>query len=349
MILKYPSHSRDVNQHIMGKVTIKDIAARLNTSPKTVSKALNNQPGVSNALREQIKKKARELNYVPNVFGRGLSGKPLRTIGIILPENANPVYFLFLNGLEEKAAESDYDIILGISHEDLDREKKLIRVLLEKHVDGVIISPVHPEGNHNIEILQHLEIPYILINRSIPHQNHVCIKANSALGAYLAGQYLLQKGHSNLLHLTRKYSVSSVEDRIAGLQRIFREHNVPFQEENIYRRCEVSVESAYTEMLEILRERRDFTVVFAYNDIIAFGVMKAIHECRLRIPMDIAIMGFDNMMFADICLVPLTTVNQDLFAIGSIAMEVLLKKIHGDYEGQYPVVPEPYIVERQSV
>ena len=150
----------------MGKVTIKDIAAILNTSPKTVSKALNNQPGVSNELREKIKKKARELNYVPNIFGRGLSGKSLQTIGIILPENANPVYFFFINGLEEKAAESDYDIILCISHEDLGREKKLIRVLLEKHVDGRIISPVLPAANHNIELLQQLEIPYILINRT---------------------------------------------------------------------------------------------------------------------------------------------------------------------------------------
>ena len=333
----------------MAKVTIKDIAAILNTSPKTVSKALNNQPGVSKELREKIKKKARELNYVPNIFGRGLSGKPLRTIGIILPENANPVYFFFINGLEEKAAESDYDIILCISHEDLDREKKLIRVLLEKHVDGIIISPVLPEANHNIELLQQLEIPYILINRTIPNQKHSCVKANSALGAYLAGQYLLQKGHSNIIHLTRKYSVSSVEDRIEGLKQVFEEHTLPFQEENIYRRCEVSVESAYIEMLQILRERRDFTAVFAYNDIIAFGVMKAIHECRLRIPTDIAIMGFDNVLFSDICLVPLTTVNQDLFAIGSIAMEALLKKIHDEYDGSYPAVPEPYIMERQSV
>lgn len=334
----------------MRKVTIKDIAAILNVSPHTVSKALNNKPGVSEELRGKIKETARELNYIPNIFGRGLSGKTLKTIGIIISSYTNPAYSVILNGLEKKAAESGYNIILCDSNEDIHIEEDLIRVLLEKRVDGVIISPVdHPEINHNVEILQQFGVPYVLLSRTIKNQDHPCVKSSNFSGAYLAGQYLIQKGHSNIIHVTRRHSITTSEERIEGLKQVFQDHNLPFQEKNIYRRCEVSIESGYIEMLEILGERRDFTAVFVFNDTIAFGVMKAVHECRLRIPSDIAIMGFDNLIFSEICLVPLTTVNQDLFALGSTTMTVLLNKVHGNDDAPYPTMPEPYIVERQSV
>jgi LacI family transcriptional regulator len=332
----------------MGNVTIKDIAALLKTSPKTVSKALNNQPGVSHELREKIKKKARELNYVPNIFGRGLSGKSSRTIGVIITDNTNPMYSLILNELEQKAAIENYTIILCNSHDNLKTEEQLISILLERRVDGVIIRPVDtPETYHNLEILQRFGIPYVVINRRIPQQEQLCIRPNNFMAARLAGKYLIKKGHSQILHITRKDPVSEAEERIEGLRDVFQEYGIPFQENNIYRRCNVSVESAYIEMLQILRERGDFSAVFTYNDIIAFGVMKAVHDCRLRIPTDIAIMGVDNLKFSDICLVPLTTVNHNLRAVGAIALEALLNRIQGN-EVALSAVPEPYIVERQS-
>jgi LacI family transcriptional regulator len=335
----------------MAKVTIKDIAALVHTSPKTVSKALNNQSGVSEELRQKIQEKARELHYIPNIFGKGLSGKPLKTIGIIVPDNVNPSYSIILRGLEKKAAEFHYSIILGNSNEDILREKELVNVLLGKHVDGVIICPAYYPGiNPNVQTLQQFGMPYLLINRAISgKQEYPCVKTNNFLAAYLAGQYLIQKGHTNIIHVTRKYSVAAVEERVEGLKTVFQEHHIPFPEQNIYRCCEVSIESSYVEMLDILKERRDFTAVLTFNDVIAFGVMKAVRKNKLRIPADIAVMGFDNLIFSDICLVPLTTVNQNLYTIGTTAMEVLLKQIQGESDIQIPAIPEPYIVERESV
>lgn len=333
----------------MGKVTIKDIAAILQTSPKTVSKALNNQSGVSKELREQIQQKARELQYVPNMFGRGLSGKSSQTIGVIITDNTNPMYSLILNELEQEAAKLDYTIILCNSQGDFQREKKLIQVLLERRVEGVILRPVDtPEASENLRILQRFDIPYTVINRLIPGQEQVCIRPNNFRAAYLAGEYLLKKGHRRIIHLTRQDSVSEADERIDGLKQALGEQGFPLRETEIYRRCRVNVESAYQEMLGILRERSDFSAVFAYNDIMAFGVMKAVYECRLRIPTDIAIMGVDNLMFSDVCLVPLTTVNHNLRAVGAIALTALLNKIRQRH-APLPAVPDPYIVERQSV
>jgi DNA-binding LacI/PurR family transcriptional regulator len=334
---------------IMSKVTIKDIATILKTSPKTVSKALNNQPGVSRVLRERIQQKARELNYVPNMFGRGLSGKSSKTIGVIITDNTNPMYSLILNELEQEAAKADYTIILCNSHGSVQMEEKLIHILLERRVEGVIIRPVDaPEALRNLDILQQFDVPYVVINRLIPQQEHLCIRPNNFRAAYLAGQYLLEKGHSRVIHLTRRDSVSEAEERIEGLGQAFRDQGESFREQDIFRRCKVSVESAYGEMLQILRERSDFSAVFTYNDIMAFGTMKAVYECRLRIPTDVAIMGVDNLMFSDICLVPLTTVNHNLRAVGAIAVQTLLNRIQQQEVALLPV-PEPYIVERQSV
>ncbi len=333
----------------MKKATLRDIAALLQTTTKTVSKALNDQPGVSPELRDKIKQTAQELHYVPNMFGRGLSGKPQRSIGVILPENANPFYSFVIKGLEQEASDADYSIMLCNSNDQLDRENKALRMLIEKHVDGIILTPAQPRANENIEVLHRQKIPYALINRTIPGHDYPCVKADSAAGAYLAGQYLLDKGHRQILHLTRASSVIAVEERIQGLQQAFQERGLTWNPDNLLRACEeISVEGGYVAMQAILRTRRDFSAVFAFNDMLAFGVMKAILECGLRIPEDVAVMGFDNILFSDVCLVPLTTVNQNHTAIGAIAMKVLLEKIHGAFSGVYPPVPAPYLVIRRS-
>jgi LacI family transcriptional regulator len=345
--LKKPDFSARV---FMAKVTIKDIAALLSTSPKTVSKALNNQPGVSEELRQKIKDTAQALNYIPNIFGKGLSGQSLNTIGFIVPDNVNPSYSVVLRGAEKKAAEFHYNLILCNSNEDVQREQELTLMLIGKHVDGVIICPAyHPEANPNIALLQQFGMPYILFNRTIPHQKHPCVKTDNFRAGYLAGQYLFAKGHTQVLHVTCRDSVIAVEERINGLKAAFQEVHVSIPPANIYRRCDMSIESAYTEMMAVLNTRQDFTAVLAFNDIIAFGVMKAIRTLKYRIPADIAVMGFDNLLFSDVCLTPLTTVNQNLYAIGTTAMETLLQQIQREKHGEIPAIPEPFIVERESV
>lgn len=333
----------------MKKATLRDIAALLRTTTKTVSKALNDQPGVSPELRDKIKQTAEELHYVPNIFGRGLSGKPQRSIGVILPENANPFYSFVIKGLEQEASDADYSIMLCNSNDQLDRENKALRMLIEKHVDGIILTPAQPSANENIELLHRQKIPYVLINRTIPRHYYPCVKADSTAGALLAGQYLLDKGHRQILHLTRASSVIAVEERIQGLQQAFQERGLNWNPDDVSRTCnEISVEGGYAAMRAILRIRRDFSAVFAFNDILAFGVIKALLEYGLRIPEDVAVMGFDNILFSDVCLVPLTTVNQNHTAVGAIAMQVLLDKIHGVSSGDYPPVPAPYLVIRRS-
>ncbi len=334
----------------MKKITIKDLAEIFHISPHTVSKALNNRPGVSEELRKKIQAKAKELHYVPNIFGRGLSGKSSRTIGVILSDNTNPAYSLIIRGIEQRASEGGYSIILGNSDEDLATEQRLITLLVEKHVDGALIVPANfPESAHNIKLFQQHSIPYILMTGDIPGQKYPCVKANNVLAAYLAGEYLLQTGHETIIHLSRKQAVPVAEERIRGLKDVFAEHQFHFPDDNLYRQCEVSIESGYTEMLSILKERRDFTAVLAYNDTVAFGVMMALHECGVCIPRDVAVVGFDNLTFSQAALVPLTTVDQHLYMLGATAIECLLNILNGHRDPPCPAMPAPTVVKRQSV
>ena len=333
----------------MKKVTIKDIAAQLDISPHSVSKALNNKPGVSEELRQKVKDMASEMNYVPNVFGKGLSGKTVKTIGIIVPNDTNPAYSLILSGLGRKAAEAGYNIILSNSRENAELERKLIRMLLENRVDGVILSPIAGKGAaKNVELLRQFGVPYVLLARTLQDRQHPCVVSQNVAGAYRVGEYLLQKGHRQLIYLTSKHSFTAVEQRIEGLRKAFQAKFLTFPDGNIYRRCEVSIESGYREMLTILQERRDFTAVFAYNDIVAYGAIKALYECRLRIPADIAIVGFDNLIFSEICLVPLTTVDQNLPMLGTLAIQQLLGILQGKQNNATVMMPAPVLVERQS-
>lgn len=334
----------------MTKVTIKDIASRVNVSPKTVSKALNDLPEVSDELREKIKTVAREMNYISNRFAQSLiSGKPSRTIGVII-DHTSPAYALILRGLEERAAEQDFNIILCNSKNDVVREKKFVNMLLEKQVDGILIRPVdHHDTIYNLEILKKIKLPYVIINRSIPKHEHSCIRADSFSSAYQATQYLIRKGHQNFIHITYKFQNRSVKDRITGMKQALKEADLVFEKKNVYALDNATAQTAYTSMLRILKERGDFTAIFAYNDVMAYGAMKAVYECRLRIPSDVAIIGVDNLMFSDFCLVPLTTVNQNLYGIGKIAMDFLLKKVDGKDTSDKYEIPKPYVIERESV
>lgn len=333
----------------MKKVTIKDIAVKLGISPHSVSKALNNKPGVSEELRQKVKDVARELNYVPNIFGKGLSGKTVKTIGIIVPNDTNPSYSMILSGLGRKASDAGYSIMLCNSYEDPAIERRLIRVLLEKRVDGVILSTVAlPGGGENVELLRQFGIPYVLVARTLQNGQHPCVVPQNVKGAFLVGKHLLQKGHRNIIYLTHKHSFTAVEQRIEGLRNAFFERDLLLPDENVCRRCDVSIESGYREMLKILQNRQDFTAVFAFNDVIAYGAMKALYECRLRIPSDVAIVGFDNLMFSETCLVPLTTVDQHLPMLGTLAIQHLLDMLQGNTERAPLLMPDPVLVERQS-
>jgi LacI family transcriptional regulator len=341
----------------MKRITIKELAKLSNVSPKTISKALNDQSGVNEELRIKIKELAQETHYIPNLFGRGLKGSSVKTVGVIITSSYNPNFADVISGIGEIADELGYSIILCNSNEDLASENKQIELLIQKQVDGIILTPASDSRDAKragVEKLKKLGIPYILIYRNIKGEERNCVKTDNVQGGYIATKYLIDKNHRNILFLS-PYLMSDKmnfvsQDRLSGYNKALEEINIKAPENNIYHCNKISLDSGYEVMSTILKERRDFTAVFCFNDIIAFGVVKAIHECGLKIPSDIAVIGFDNMLFSQVCLVPLTTVHQESYKIGYTAMEIVLKKINSDnnFDG-IQMIFAPRIIERSSV
>jgi len=229
--------------------------------------------------------------------------------------------------------------------------------LIEKQVDGIILTPASDSINAKragIEKLKKLEIPYILMYRDIKGEERNCIKNDNIQGGYMATKYLIDKCHRNIIYLAPYLTSDKINfasrDRFLGYKKALEEINIKSPENNIYQCNKISLDSGYEVMLAILAERRDFTAVFCFNDIIAFGVVKAIHECGLKIPSDIAVIGFDNVLFSQVCLVPLTTVHQESYKMGYTAMELVLKKINGGNNfDEKEMIFTPRIIERSSV
>jgi LacI family transcriptional regulator len=340
----------------MKRITIKELAQLSSVSTKTVSKALNDQPGVNKDLRKKIKKLAQKKNYIPNLFGRGLKGNSVKTVGVIVTSSYNPNFADVISGIGEIADESGYSIILCNSNEDINSENKQIELLIQKQVDGIILTPASDSidaKRAGIEKLKKLEVPYILIYRGIKGEEKNCVRSDNILGGYLATKYLIDKRHRNILYLTPYLTAEKInsasQDRFLGYKKALEEINIKALDNNIYQCKNISLDSGYEGMVTILRERRDFTAVFCFNDIIAFGAVKAMHECGLKIPSDIAVIGFDNMLFSQVCLVPLTTVHQESYKIGYTAMEIVLKKINNDNNfGKTQMIFTPRIIERLS-
>jgi len=333
----------------MNRATLRDIAESIGVTKKTVSKALNDLPGVSDALRLTIKRKAEALNYVPNIYGLGLSGKSPRTLGVVISDNSSPAYALFLKGIEEAANRSGYTVVICNTNEDPAAEDVHVRVLASRQVQGVLLSPCgNRSHNPGLKILDRLHIPHVLINRRSGPKSGICVSQDHRAGAILATEFLLDRGHRNILHLTCKEATSVVTARTHGFRSAMRQRGQKAASAIVRAACRISIESGCCEMLGALADGFQGTAVFAFNDMIAFGALKALHQRGIRVPQDMAVIGYDDIPFAEVSHPPLTTVHQAFHEVGVEAVRVLLAKMGPPTGRSAPELPAPYIVKRES-
>ncbi|WP_165452485.1 LacI family DNA-binding transcriptional regulator [Paenibacillus thalictri] len=341
----------------MSKVTIKTLAELFQVTPKTVSKVLNHKPGVGEELRQSILRKAEELNYVPNVFGRGLQGNTMKTIGVVISDNASPNYSSIVKAIEAAADRAGYNMILCNSSENIEIEEKKIKLLIEKQVEGIIIAPVHREEAGEVhpllKRLADLAIHYVLISRS-PRDggSHTVVRTDDEQGGYAAARYLIDCGHRRIAVLVHELPITPSTERLKGYRRAFAEAGVLWDERCIVTFPDATVECGKRAMLQALDHNEDCTAVLAFNDIIAMGAMIAARERGRRIPDDLAIVGFDDITYAQAMNPPLTTVRQDTALIGSRAFEVLHHKMTGLVKptGQGKLILlQPELIIRETV
>lgn len=305
-------------------VGIADIARESGFSINTVSRALNNMPGVNAQTRAHLLAVAERLHYTPSRVARSLlSHKATRTLGLVVTDCTNPFYAGLIRAVEDTAFNCDYNVILCNSGESHQREVRAIRMLLESRVAGLLITPVQ-ESSEQIMDLVEREMLFVLVGRRFEDVDTCCVMSDNVGGAYNAASLLLSLGHRRIGHLTGRQGISSVAERLVGYQRALAEHGVPIEDPLIVR-DERDLMGGYRCALRLLTLEPRPTAIFAYNDLQAFGALRAARERGLRVPEELAIVGFDNIEFSSFCDVPLTTVAQPVHELGRRSVEMLLR------------------------
>jgi LacI family transcriptional regulator len=315
--------------------TIKDIAKRAEVSTATVSRALNNSGYVGIKTKEKIRSIAKELNYVPNVMARNLSKSESNVVGVVVPEITNPFFGEVIKGITSTADKNNLSIILYSTDEAVHKELRCLQLLKEQRVQGLVLTTSCEDENFNsmhLKALQDLGIPIVLMDRDVKYSNFDAVFFDDIHGAYLGVDALIKAGHRKIAALSGPTVMRPGRDRLRGYKKAFFMNNIPLDESYIFY-GEHNMESGYKETKEILQMKEPPTAIFATNNMVCLGCMKALCELGIRIPQDIALVGFDQIETFDILNLKISVVFKDTEKMGKTAMELLLEKLN-DKEGE---------------
>jgi LacI family transcriptional regulator len=309
-----------VDRHA-GVTRLTDVARLARVSTATVSRILNARGPFSDAARERVLRAARELDYHPNGLARSLRRRCTDTIGLVLPDIENPFFTSLVKGVEREAWSRGWNVILANTDEDIEREKAMVRALVDRRIDGMILCPA--AGSH--EYLQgYLErrLPVVAANRLVPDVPIPAVTSDNKQGAHDALRHLLAAGLAPVAVIVGTPGLSTTEARLAGCRQAVAEHGLP-EDSLVVRVGYGRLQSGHKAALECLEALPRPRALFAFNNLMAEAALMAIHQRGLRCPEDVALVGFDDFRSAAALSPPLTVVEQDPEGIGARAVAEL--------------------------
>ena len=312
----------------MRYITLKMVAEKAEVSVNTASRAINNKPDINLETKKRVLQIAKELGYIRNAAAVALRTKKTGTIGVVIADNRNPFYAEVLNGMEEAAREKNYHIILANTQRDYRKEEDAINLLLAKRVDGLLITPVQDKDD-DIKNLIDANIPFVVVGRDFKNIEVDAIYNDEVKGGFLATEYLIKKGHKRIALIDGFLYKSPAKGRLEGYKKALRKYRIPL-DESLISVGDINIEDGYERTKQMLEKNLDFTAIFAYNDMMAFGAMQAIKEKGLRIPEDIGLVGYDDIPFSSLISPALTTIRLKKQELGAESVKLLLSRINGN-------------------
>lgn len=326
----------------MKRVTIKDIAERAGVSYGTVSRALSDHPEISLATKQRIRALCKEMGYVPNMAARGLVKQSTQIIGLIVPDVSNPFFSEIALEIEMTARSKGYHLLVCNTTRSSEWEYEAAERLLRQQVDGLIVSPVTPESMERLHgLCGTLPVVYIGDNHG-PGCSFVT--GDNIRGGYIGGRYLTQLGHREIAFIGGRTTSKTNQYRVEGFRRAMAEAG----SEGIIVECppEMDDTSRYNKLAgQFLDTKPKVTAIFAYSDRFALGVMQAAGERGLRIPEDLSLLGYDNIAYAALPRINLTSISHHKRTLGRKAVTRLIAKIEGDPH-DYEDILEPELIIR---
>lgn len=333
------------------QITIKDIARELGISPSTVSRALKDHPDISKDTKIAVNALAEKLNYQPNIVALNLRTRKTNTIGVIIPELVHFFFSTVISGIEDVAYNAGYNVILTQSNESLEREKRDLKALYNSRVDGVLmsISRETTEFDH-IESIIAKGTPIVFYDRFYPNENNSKVIIDDYASAKEAVNHLIEQGCTKIAHLQSAPHSSIAKERYRGLKDALKEKNLPCPD-NFLQECPTgTIEAGFLAMSNLLSLPDRPDGIFANNDVLAMGAMQAIKKAGLKIPHDIAIIGFSNWFYSSMIDPPLSSVDQPGFLMGQEAAKLLIRQIEkSEKDEDAVIVPETKILSTKLV
>lgn len=335
-------------KHISKHITIVDIAKKLGISPSTVSRALSDHPDVNSETKKQIRKIAKELHYSPNPMAQSLKSNRTTTIGVIVPEIKHDFFSSAISGIEEIAYQSGYTIILCQSGESYEREVINTNLLMHHRVAGIIVSISQNTkcGDHFNDLLKR-KIPLVFFDRVCEDVPASRVIIDDFKSAFDAVTYLVGKGYKRIAHIGGPKELGICKKRLSGYLEALRQAQLSTTNDFI-RFGGLHEQDGYQSMGSLLKENTIPDAVFAVNDPVAIGAFQKIKEAGLRIPNDVAIMGFSNNKITSLVDPQLTTIDQPSFEMGKRSAEILIDIINDKMVEPKTVVLDTKLIERDS-
>lgn len=329
------------------KATLKDVAKLAGVSINTASRALNNKPDVHRETRKRVQQAAKEINYIPNLLAKGLKGKHSRSIGVIVADIGNPFFAEVIEGIEEVVAGKGYVITVGNSSEDPKKELYLVNTLLEQQVSGLLITPMQRNADF-LKLVDRESTPCVLMARRFEAVLNSCVLNDDYTGAYQAADYLIRQGHRRILFLNGPRHMWSAKQRLIGYRQALESHQLRFDEE-LLRFSAPTMGDACLQLDELVKNGERPDAVFAFNDFMAIGAMRALRNNRLKVPQDVAVFGYDGIDIGEMIHPSLSTVEIAKRQLGREAASMLIDLIEGkNNELDRQIILPPKLVIRGS-
>ena len=326
--------------------TIKQVAARAGVSCTTVSHVVNRTRPVSDSARTRVERAIAELGYFPSAVARALKTSQTRILGVIVPNITNPFFSELMRGIEDVCERNDYSVFLCNGDDDFERQGRSLETLLERRVDGVLLATPTGSASALAKRLADAKVRTVLVDRNVPGFAADRVRIDHGAGARVAVEHLLSLGHRRIACLSGPLSFAVSRARVAGWKKAL-------ARAGIEPRADWLLEGDFRaasghDLTGHLISRGEFSAIFASNDLLGIGALRAAAEQGVAVPKSLSIIGFDGIEMGAYTYPALTTVGYPIRAIGETAATVLMERIAGRAPGLRDVVVTPALIERES-